>query len=41
MAKSLNRVGVNKHSSARSFRHSAHRTPMLNMINPMRGGWRL
>lgn len=41
MSKHLDRVGVNKRHSASSFRHHAHRTPMLNMINPMRGGWRL
>lgn len=33
---------VNKHSSARGFRHSSGRTAALNMRNaPMRGGIRL
>lgn len=41
MSKHLFRSGVNKHRSVASFKHHAHRTPMLNMINPMRGGWRL
>jgi len=37
----VKRKPVSKHSSASAFRHNAQRTPMLNVINPMRGGWRL
>lgn len=36
------RYGVNKHSSARSFRHDTSRTNAKNMRGvPMRGGYRL
>jgi hypothetical protein len=37
----VKRKPVHKHHSAASFRHGAMKTPMLNVINPMRGGWRL
>lgn len=32
---------VNKHSSARSFRHNVSKTKGANLRNPMRGGFRL
>jgi hypothetical protein len=38
----LRRHGVNKHRSARKFRHQAGRTKAPNVVQgPMRGGWRL
>lgn len=38
----LKRFGVNKHRSARKFRHSVGRTKAPNVAGgPMRGGWRL
>ena len=36
------RFGVNKHRSARKFRHSVSKTHPRNVVHrPMRGGWRL
>lgn len=33
---------VNKHRSAKKFRHDAHHAHVKNVQhNPMRGGWRL
>lgn len=42
MRGSPKRYGVNKHRSARKFRHQAGHTKAQNIIAaPMRGGWRL
>ena len=39
--KPLYRSTVNKHSSAKQFRHNVGRTQMANIVNaPMRGGIR-
>lgn len=37
----LSRHGVNKYRSAGSFRGNVGMTAAVNMIRPMRGGWRL
>lgn len=37
----LRRSGVNKRSSARTFRKGASRTRQVNIAAPMRGGIRL
>lgn len=40
--KPLSRKPVNKHKSAKHFKHNVQSTKAANMaINPMRGGWRL
>lgn len=37
----LSRGGVNKRRSASQFRGNVSRTKGANLIQPMRGGWRL
>jgi hypothetical protein len=37
----VKRSPVSKGQSAKHFRHVAAKTPLLNVITPMRGGWRL
>lgn len=37
----LSRSGVDKYRSAGAFRHNVSTTASLNMVRPMRGGWRL
>lgn len=37
----VKRFGVNKRSSAKKFRRNSGRTKAANMVQPMRGGWRL
>ena len=37
----MDRFPVSKYSSARSFERSAGITRLMNVITPLRGGWRL
>lgn len=37
----LKRQPVNKGQSARKFRSNSRRTRAANVVQPMRGGWRL
>lgn len=37
----LYRDGVSKFHQASGFRHDVSQTKALNMVRPMRGGWRL
>lgn len=39
--KPLYRSGVHKGSSAGAFRHDVGHTKSINLVRPMRGGWRL
>lgn len=40
--KPVSRKPVNKHSSARSFKHDVSKTKGVNVARaPMRGGWRM
>lgn len=37
----MKRMHVNKHRSAKQFKHKVGHTHGKNMAAPMRGGWRL
>lgn len=37
----MDRFPVNKYSSARSFERSAGHTRSINLMTPLRGGWRM
>jgi len=39
--KPVSRYSVNKSQSAKSFRKSVARTKPVNLLSPIRGGWRL
>lgn len=39
--KPVSRYSVNKSQSAKSFRKSVARTKQVNLLSPIRGGWRL
>jgi len=39
--KPVKRYGVNKSTSAKSFRRSVGKTQSFNLASPIRGGWRL